>query len=404
MRGAVDPERHAADDRDAGRRQPAPERPCDLQPVRRRTPRADDRDRVGSHGERAVGQARQPAGSAPATCRTAGASAQVRRRGGVVRVVAADGREPSPGAGRSMPAGSTPLELASRCAARSCPAIAASSVASGSASSSRSGAAPPAGRHAAPARCGRRAGRRATSPQAVRAGLRPALGRRRRARDGVTPPPRAARRRRGGSRAPRRRARRSTLVGCPRGRRSCARRAGTRSCPRALSAAALVGLAQRTRGAGRERDRSRTQPAASMCALQVAPVPRSRAVWRSRAAITRSRTRAPSGSPRSAAQLGGRPDAGRRMRSMRSSSGPLSRRRWRARSAVGAAAAARRREAARARVRRRDEHEAASGRRSARCPRTIATRPSSSGWRSASSAAARTRRARRGTARRGARG
>ena len=46
---------------------------------------------------------------------------------------------------------------------------------------------------------------------------------------------------------------------------------------------------------------------------------------------------------------------------------------------------------------------ALAGKSSVRCPRVIATRPSSSGWRSASSAARRTRAARRGTGRRGAR-
>ena len=44
--GGVDPQRHAADDGDAGRAESAPERAGDLGAVARRAARADDRDRI----------------------------------------------------------------------------------------------------------------------------------------------------------------------------------------------------------------------------------------------------------------------------------------------------------------------------------------------------------------------
>ena len=96
-----------------------------------------------------------------------------------------------------------------------------------------------------------------------------------------------------------------------------------------------------------------------MCAVARRPPSRRGArSWRSRAAVTRRalglpRTRVGSCARRSAS---GRWTWTRR--SMRSSSGPLSRRAWRARSPSRAAAAPRRRVAARARVRGGDEHEA----------------------------------------------
>ena len=144
---------------------------------------------------------------------------------------------------------------------------------------------------------------------------------------------------------------------------------------------------RRVRAPRRRRRRAglpRTQPRASISPLQRAPVPARRGAG---ARGPRSRARAPRPSVRRAGRGSSSP-VGRSTstsRSMRSSSGPLSRRRWRRRSASPQRAAlVHAGEAARARVGGGDQHERASGTR-ARCwPRTIVTRPSSSGWRSAS--------------------
>ena len=85
VRRRVDPEREAGDDRHARRGQPAPERARDLEPVRRRPPRADDRDAVlvaaAPPGRRA--RAAPPAGrrgraAAPGTRRGSGTPSRAR--------------------------------------------------------------------------------------------------------------------------------------------------------------------------------------------------------------------------------------------------------------------------------------------------------------------------------------
>ena len=90
VRRRVDAEREPGDDRHAGRGQPATERARDLQPVRGRPARADDRDRVlvAAARRRRRGRAAPPAG------RRGRAAAPGRRRGSgrPSRACAADAR------------------------------------------------------------------------------------------------------------------------------------------------------------------------------------------------------------------------------------------------------------------------------------------------------------------------
>ena len=181
-----------------------------------------------------------------------------------------------------------------------------------------------------PGRCAGGSRRRPLANRIARRGKRrgaprrPAPARRRPAEGGaVTPPPPAPGRRAGamrpGGRAP----------GAPwrtrRGRRPYAPRAGS---GHGRGRRGRCGRAARRAGAGRPESRcaSWCSRRALSCALQVRPVPASRAVWRSRAARMRGRTAAVGGAlwVRSAVADG---RATVTEMSMRSSSGPLRRRR-----------------------------------------------------------------------------
>ena len=223
-------------------------------------------------------------------------------------------------------------------------------------------------------RCARRAPRRGPRRPA-RAVLRtPPAPRPARSMRGATRPSRCVRRRQGtqtssgstrvllalevvrlcAARSPRARAGPRSDRG-PRGRRRCGRPAARdRGRGRSASRPRTRRAAPRgRRGAGRTRE---APAACGMSALQLAPVPASRAAWRSRAARTSSRTAAEEARG-GAVSISSSGRSTPTCRSMRSSSGPLSLLRWRLWSAVGALA----RLApapARARVRGGDEHEA----------------------------------------------
>ena len=129
----------------------------------------------------------------------------------------------------------------------------------------------------------------------------------------------------------------------------------TRPCPRALSVPSAYASRSASR-APRGRSDARGATACGMSALQLAPVPASRAAWRSRAARTSSRTAAEDARG-GAVSISSSGRSTPTCRSMRSSSGPLSLLRWRLWSARGALARLVP-APARARVRRGDEHEA----------------------------------------------
>ena len=144
-------------------------------------------------------------------------------------------------------------------------------------------------------------------------------------------PPRPVPARRAAGRPPGRCAR-AARRGCRRGRRWSARRGG---CGRGRARSGARGRGPGRAGAAPRpwRGRARAGARGVSWALQVRLVPRRRAAWRSRAATMRARTSAEGGAacPRIAVADG---RATVRETSMRSSSGPLRRRRWRARSAA----------------------------------------------------------------------
>ncbi len=167
-------------------------------------------------------------------------------------------------------------------------------------------------------------------PGAAQAGIAGVIGF---VRHRLTPPTRAARS------APRRRSARREqdvlLAHHARGRgdrRSCGRRGGPGD-GRGRSASRRRTPGRASLGAGRRAGRGGATRRPSISPLQLAPVPASRRAWRARASGPASATRrrvVERRRPQLAVRSAGSTVTSR---SMRSSSGPLSRRRWRRRSA-----------------------------------------------------------------------